>query len=63
MGFEDHPDVITPNLDKLAEEGLVFDRAYCTVGVCVPSRSSMLTGLMPRTLGLLIKWRAYFSYG
>jgi arylsulfatase A-like enzyme len=53
MGFEDHPDVITPNLDKLAEESLVFDRAYCTVGVCVPSRSSFLTGLMPRTLGLL----------
>jgi len=53
MGFDGHPDVITPNLDQLAEEGLVFDRAYCTVGVCVPSRSSLLTGLMPRTLGLL----------
>ena len=53
MGFEGHPDVITPNLDKLADEGLVFKRAYCTVGVCTPSRSSMLTGLMPRTLGLL----------
>lgn len=53
MGFEGHPDVITPNLDRLASEGLVFDRAYCTVGICVPSRSSLLTGLMPRTLGLL----------
>ena len=27
MGFEGHPDVITPNLDKMASEGLVFDRA------------------------------------
>jgi arylsulfatase A-like enzyme len=53
MGFEGHTDVITPNLDKLARESVVFDRAYCTVGVCVPSRSSLMTGLMPRTLGLL----------
>jgi arylsulfatase len=53
MGFEGHPDVITPNLDRLASEGLVFDRAYCSVGICVPSRSSMMTGLYPRTLGLL----------
>ncbi|MDA3822195.1 MAG: sulfatase-like hydrolase/transferase [Bacteroidales bacterium] len=53
MGYENHPDVITPNLDKLASEGLVFDRAYCPVGICTPSRSSFLTGLMPRTLGLL----------
>jgi len=53
MGFEGHPDVITPNLDKLASEGLIFDRAYCTAGICTPSRSSLLSGLMPRTLGLL----------
>lgn len=53
MGYEGHPDVITPNLDRLAGESVVFDRAYCTVGVCVPSRSSLMTGLMPRTLGLL----------
>jgi len=53
MGFEGHPDVITPNLDELAKEGLIFDRAYCTVGICVPSRSSLMSGLMPRTMGLL----------
>jgi arylsulfatase A-like enzyme len=53
MGFEGHPDVITPNLDKLADEALVFDRAYCSVGICVPSRSSLMTGLYPRTLGVL----------
>lgn len=53
MGFEGHPDVITPNLDKLAQESVVFDRAYCPAGVSVPSRSSLMTGLMPRTLGLL----------
>jgi arylsulfatase A-like enzyme len=53
MGFEGHPDVITPNLDQLAEDAIVFDNAYCTRGVCTPSRSSLVTGLMPRTLGLL----------
>lgn len=53
MGFEGHPDVITPNLDKLAGEGVVFDRAYCNRGICVPSRTSLMTGMMPRTLGVL----------
>lgn len=53
MGFEGHPDVITPNLDKLADEAVVFDRAYCTRGVCTPSRISLMTGMMPRTLGVL----------
>lgn len=53
FGFEGHPDVITPNLDKLAHQSLVFDKAYCNTGVCTPSRAAFLTGLMPRTLGLL----------
>ncbi len=53
MGCEGHPDVITPNLDNFAAEAVVFDRAYCTRGVCVPSRISFMTGMMPRTLGVL----------
>lgn len=53
MGFEGHPDVLTPNLDKLADQSVVFDRAYCTTGICAPSRSSLMTGIYPRTLGLL----------
>lgn len=53
MGFEGHPDVITPNLDRLAKQSVVFDRAYCATGICVPSRSSLMTGLYPRTMGLL----------
>jgi len=43
---------ITPHLDALASQGTVFTRAYCQQAVCNPSRSSMLTGLRPGTLGL-----------
>ena len=53
LGCEGHPDVITPNLDKLAAEGVRYERAYCQDAVCVPSRSSMITGLYCRTLGCL----------
>ena len=37
----------TPNLDRLAREGVVFDNAYCPSPLCVPSRMSMLTGRHP----------------
>ncbi|HCE46349.1 MAG TPA: hypothetical protein DET40_22615 [Lentisphaeria bacterium] len=53
LGCENHPDVSTPNLDKLAKEGVRFERAYCQDGVCVPSRCSFISGLYPRTLGCL----------
>ncbi len=43
---------ITPNLNRLAARGVVFDRAYCQQAVCNPSRSSFLTGLRPNTVGV-----------
>lgn len=45
---------VTPHLDALARRGVVFQRAYCQQAVCNPSRSSMLTGLRPGTLGLYV---------
>ncbi len=45
---------VTPHLDALARRGVLFQRAYCQQAVCNPSRSSMLTGLRPGTLGLYV---------
>src|SRR5919199_3603709 len=48
------PDVsgpATPNVDRLAAGGALFEQAYCTQPVCTPSRASALTGLYPHTHG------------
>jgi len=41
----------TPAMDSLARDGVRFERAYCANPVCVPSRTSMATGMMPVRLG------------
>jgi N-sulfoglucosamine sulfohydrolase len=43
----------TPNLDRLAREGVVFERAFCAAPQCSPSRGSLITGQMPHTHGLI----------
>lgn len=44
--------VRTPNLDKLASEGVLFERAYCCDPVCGPARSALFTGMYPHTNGI-----------
>ena len=42
----------SPKIDKLASEGVLFERAYCQQAICAPSRISMMTGQYPNTTGI-----------
>ena len=46
-----HPQAKTPNIDKLAAEGVLFNNAHSNVPVCSPSRASFMTGILPTTSG------------
>ncbi|MCI0403476.1 MAG: sulfatase-like hydrolase/transferase, partial [Acidobacteria bacterium] len=48
-GRQDHS---TPNLDKLASEGMRFTSAYCAQPICSPSRLALMTGKAPARLHL-----------
>lgn len=50
---------ISPNLDALANSGLLFNRAYCQQAICSPSRASLMTGARPDTIGI-VENSAYF---
>ena len=43
----------TPNLQRLAEQGILFRRAYCAAPTCSPSRAALLTGQSPHSAGML----------
>lgn len=49
VGAFGHPTVRTPHLDKMARDGMRFDRAFVTASSCSPSRSSLITGRYPHS--------------
>ncbi|MDA0724839.1 MAG: sulfatase [Verrucomicrobia bacterium] len=48
-------EIRSPHIDKLADQGMVFNRAYCQVAVCGASRASLMTGLRPT-------WKRFLKY-
>ncbi|WP_016957751.1 sulfatase [Catenovulum agarivorans] len=57
LGTYGHKQVISPNIDKLAGEGVKFTHAYAQQAICGPSRVSFMTGLRPETTGLYTIWQ------
>lgn len=54
LGCYGNPIIKTPNLDRLAEQGVIFDRAYCESPICLPSRVTMITGKASSHHGVLL---------
>ncbi|MBT3383453.1 MAG: sulfatase [Prolixibacteraceae bacterium] len=54
--------VHTPNIDRLANRGILFTNAHCTSPICGPSRAAILTGLRPETSGVYHNLGHYNDY-
>lgn len=52
LGCYGHNDIVSPNLDRLAQEGLLFERTYCQQAICMSSRASLMSGYRPHKGGL-----------
>src|SRR6266700_5993760 len=52
LGCYGHPTIRTPNLDRMASEGMRFTDFYVAACVCTPSRAGLLTGRLPIRTGM-----------
>lgn len=52
LGCYGHKQILSPNIDRLAREGLLFERTYCQQAVCGATRASLLCGARPDTNGV-----------
>jgi N-acetylglucosamine-6-sulfatase len=57
--FAGHPHVKTPNIDRIANEGVRFRNAFCTTSLCSPSRASILSGMYAHTHGVTDNFTEY----
>ncbi len=53
--LDGHPNAKTPNIDSLAERGVLFTNAHCQAPICGPTRASLFTGLYPATTGIYLQ--------
>ncbi|MEM8687462.1 MAG: sulfatase-like hydrolase/transferase [Pseudomonadota bacterium] len=59
LGAAGNPHIKTPNLDRLAARGALFDTAYCASPLCVPARAALATGRFPHESGY---WDSSLAY-
>ena len=52
LGYAGHPHVKTPNIDRIANEGVAFRNAFCTTSLCSPSRASLMSGVYAHRHGV-----------
>lgn len=50
--LQGHPQALTPNIDRLAQSGVLFQNAHCQAPVCQPSRASLMVSRLPSSTGL-----------
>lgn len=59
LGCMGHPHLKTPNIDALAEQGILFENTFCTTSLCSPSRASILSGLYAHAHGVTNNFTEY----
>jgi arylsulfatase A-like enzyme len=52
--LEGHPQTLTPNIDRLADRGVLFGNAHCAAPACNPSRAALMTGVAPHRSGVYV---------
>jgi N-acetylglucosamine-6-sulfatase len=59
VGYAGNPHLKTPNIDRLAREGVAFKNTFCTTSLCSPSRASILSGVYAHTHGVVNNFTEY----
>ena len=63
LGIAGNSRIQTPNLDRLAAGGILFDHAFCCTAVCTPSRGAVLSGMWPHKSGMIFNPESRASFG